>query len=82
MYSEQGNLLKESRNTWDVKNISDWAAAADTASEYGTKNLGSLQPYISKSIEKVYRLNANGDEQGSILKVVTTDTTNLSLIHI
>ena len=76
VYSEQGNLLKESRNTWDVKNISDWAAAADTASEYGTKNLGSLQPYISKSIEKVYRLNANGDEQGSILKVVTTDTTN------
>ncbi len=76
VYSAQGKLLKESLNTWDVKNISDWSGAAGNALEHGTKNLGSLQPYIAKSVEKVYKINANGDEQGGMLKVITTDTTN------
>ena len=75
VYSEQGNLLKESHNTWDVRSISNWAGSADAALQQGTKYLGSLQPYISKSFEKIYELADDGGEQGSILKTITTETT-------
>ncbi len=70
-YSAQGKLLSESENTWRLKGFdSSWPAIAKNQ---GTAALGSVQPYIARSVEKAYALASNGTVQGAVLHSQETD---------
>ncbi|WP_444940880.1 PQQ-binding-like beta-propeller repeat protein [Microbulbifer sp. ZKSA004] len=69
--SREGMLLSEAENTWSLYGWqSSWP---QTAKLKGTAALGSLQPYISESIEKIYEFKNEGKVQGQLLKTVTKE---------
>ncbi|MCH9663757.1 MAG: hypothetical protein K0U66_08915, partial [Gammaproteobacteria bacterium] len=71
-HSPAGNLLSEADNIWALhgwKNDFPQRAKAQ-----GTVALGALKPYLATSVEKTYDFINDGQNQGRLLKTVTTTT--------
>lgn len=64
--TEAGDVISRSVNDWQLRGWQDsWPT---TAANDGVKSLGTLQPYIAKSVEEVYDLNS-----GALIKTVETE---------